>query len=106
MNILGLPGLSPTHRDKVSVGNRLMRVTARLARAALQLHVPGSVESPSSSRLWHAPPFVRLGADDRVISVTFDFCAFGTRWRKRTRVLFWCLNLQALNVRCCSRKGM
>eukprot|EP00969_Alexandrium_andersonii_P301040 13309420-Alexandrium_andersonii.AAC.1 len=51
--------------------------------------VAGSIENPAASRLFRMPAVVRLLRRKAVHSLNFDFCAYGTAWRKRTKLVFW-----------------
>ena len=83
--IWGLDGLSRKDQERVLAGNRLARWTARLFRHAAQHGVPVVVENPQTSRLWLAPPFKALL--DEFSSVDVCHCAFGSPWRKPTKLL-------------------
>ena len=56
-HIWGLPHLTGVDADKVFKGNLCAKVTITLARTALRLGIPGSVENPSSSRIFMLPIF-------------------------------------------------
>ena len=49
--IWGLPHLTGVDADKVFRGNLCAKVTITLARTALRLGIPGSVENPARSRI-------------------------------------------------------
>eukprot|EP00438_Fugacium_kawagutii_P003575 Skav222552 [mRNA] locus=scaffold2837:288793:289230:- [translate_table: standard] len=82
-----------------------MRFSAQVIRLCIKLHVPVTMENPFRSRIWLCPPFKALLRRKQVSFVDVDYCAFGTRWRKRTRFLFYGVNLQSLeHCRCCNSK--
>ena len=104
-HIYGLPGLSSKDRHKLLVGNRTMRVSARIIGLCIQYHIPCFLENPAGSMMWCAPPIAKHCGHASSRQFITDFCQHGARWRKRTRIQTW--NAQecpALNV-CCSGHG-
>ena len=105
-HIYGLPGLNDKQAAAVALGNRTMTFSCTVIHVCLSVACPVLLESPGSSRMWHAPPLARLLAR-ATADVLSDYCQFGTRWRKRTRVVGWCCgSADALNKRCCGHKGI
>ena len=102
--IYGLPGLNERDQQRVDDGNDSMRFVAQLIRLCLKHNVMVVVENPSGSRLWITPEFQKLlplaASDDLV-----DYCAFGTSWRKRTRLVAWGRGLTGLPPLCGGRQG-
>ena len=84
---LGLPHLMNEKLAIVKRANTCVANLMRILRAAHACSVPWVVENPHSSFLWQAPSFVKMAAQDRVDTAVVDQCAFGARWRKRTRFL-------------------
>ena len=103
--IWGLQDLRDCDRVAVARGNRLLRVSVRLAKAAERAGVAGSIENPVGSRIFVTKPVCAFVALRSVRSLTLDYCAFGMAWRKRTRILYWHCDLSALEIRCASRGG-
>ena len=67
-----------------------------------------------TSRLWVLPPMMKLLKKPQVHVVDVDFCQFGTRWRKSTKLVFGNVQAEALEGLakrrchgrgCCSRTG-
>ena len=105
-HIRGLPGLSEPNRERVKVGNATAAVSARIVRLCLSLRVPCAVENPLTSRLWVSPYFARLLGHASCRSYRADFCQFGARWRKATKVATWCCLERSLDCRCTGRHGL
>ena len=82
----GLPNLRPRNQQKVELGNRTMRQSAEFVRKCIQLHVPVMLENPATSMAWIFPPIARLLRHASCYVISFDQCAYGTPWRKATRV--------------------
>jgi hypothetical protein len=103
-HIYGLPGLSERDQLRVTDGNDSLFFVAKLIRLCLRHNVMVVVENPGSSRLWIAPEMASLiprAASDNMV----DYCAFGTEWRKRTRLVAWCQPLVRLPPLCSGQKG-
>jgi hypothetical protein len=106
-HIMGLPGLPDTDRQKVRLGNRTMRAAAAIMQAARAAGVPASLENPASSRMFHSPPLARLGRSPEAQIATADFCQYGARWRKRTKILAVNVgDVSRLERRCSGRHGI
>ena len=88
-HVMGLPDLPPPQQLKVDAGNRQMEFTCRVIRLCLRHRVPVYVENPGMSFLWDAPPLARLCALPHHRAHIQDFCGYGARWRKRTRISCW-----------------
>ena len=101
--VMGLPSLRPHDQLKVDVGNKLMRATVLIARAALKAGLPFVIENPATSRLWLAPPMAKLLRSPRVQVVNTDYCGFGTPWRKRTSLAFANCDLSGAARHCTGR---
>ena len=104
-HLYGLPNLRPIDQHKINIGNNTMKASARLISAARRFGVPCFLENPSTSLLWLADPIQKQAAFGSR-RCTFDFCQFGTRWRKRTTVMMWGAPLSPeLERRCSGRRG-
>ena len=103
---LGLPGLSPNDQIKVERGNILATFSFSLFLLARSLNIPVVIENPSTSWLWQLPGALSLIRIRSTRVVDFDFCAFATPWRKRTRLLCCHLNLDPLVQCTCSGRGV
>ena len=64
-----------------------MRTVIKLARQCQRFHVPWAIENPENSLCWTTSQLQELSKMRNVYKMTFDFCAFGTKWRKCTTVL-------------------
>lgn len=87
--IYGLPGLSPKDVTKVRIGNLTMKFTAQTIRLAHSHLIPVFLENPVHSMIWLAPPLLRVCDFSNSRSFICDFCQYGARWRKRTRIQVW-----------------
>ena len=87
--IYGLPDLSVKAQHTVDLGNKLMRVTARILALCKRMSIPAFLENPASSMLWVSPPIAKFVSSGGHM-IVYDACQFGSRWRKRTQVLSIC----------------
>ena len=85
----GLPRdqLSDLDFGKVLLGNRTMRSAIEIVKHLHGKGLPWGIENPHASKCWNLEFFQRMQRDERVTTIVLDFCAFGTAWRKRTRIL-------------------
>jgi len=81
----GKPDLSPTMALKVTIGNQQAKWVAQVFHQCLDLGVGIWVENPHASWLWKQRPWRKILSDPRVGMFLTDACAWGTKWRKRTR---------------------
>jgi hypothetical protein len=105
----GLPGLCEKDVERLRVGNLLARFTIRYALLCLEFKVPFMIENPLTSRLWVLPPMIKLLKQPGVQVVVVDFCQFGTRWRKSTKLVFGNVPeaaLEDLKLRRCGGRGV
>eukprot|EP00969_Alexandrium_andersonii_P174044 7694151-Alexandrium_andersonii.AAC.1 len=84
---MGLPGLGERDQAKVELGNRLMKAGSALIVIALSRRLVGGAENPVSSRLWLCPPLQKIESHPASCTIVTDFCQWGERWRKRTKLL-------------------
>ena len=63
------------------------RTVIMLARQCQRFHVPWAIENPEKSLWWTTSQLQELSKMRNENGMTFDFCAFGTKWRKRATVL-------------------
>ena len=64
-----------------------MRSAIEIVRHLHAKGLPWALENPHASECSNLEFFKRLQVDERVATIILDFCAFGTAWRKRTRIL-------------------
>ena len=67
--------------------NYVMRSVIKLARQCQLFNVPWVIENLETSLHWMTAQLQELSEMRDVCKMTFDFCAFGTKWRKHTTVL-------------------
>ena len=107
--IMGIPNQNEKDTVKLKIGNATMRQSANFLIRCHNLGIPCALENPAGSMMFKAPALKRVCnlADSR--SICFDQCAFGARWRKRTRVQVWNIpdmqNDRSQFPVCCGKKG-
>ena len=112
-NIYGFKGLSSRDQTKIKDGNATIMATCEILRLAVRLKIPCFLENPAGSMLWLAPPLARLCRLSCSRPYICDFCQYGARWRKRTRIQGW-FSQPDLKLSCtctgkqgiCSRTGV
>ena len=88
----GLPQCRPSMAEKVRQGNELSSFMAACVEAANKAGSDHWTENPLTSFLWKQPAWVAIQAagdsenGPRQGPFVADYCRFGTRWRKRTRI--------------------
>ena len=88
----GLPDCRPAMREKVSQGNEHASFMLTCVRAAIKAGCDHWPENPHTSFLWKLPLWASLlsegVAEGNLHHGAFvtDYCRFGTRWRKRTKI--------------------
>ena len=103
-HIFGLPVLTDKDAAKARTGNIQAAFALMYIRRSLSLGVAGYIENPMNSWLWSLPGFVRILKHPAVRVVDTCMCAFGARWRKPTRLVFW-LCSPSPHFRMCTNKG-
>ena len=105
--IYGFKNLSDKDYSKVTIGNKTMRFTAHIILNCIHFKTPCFLENPATSMLWLAPPIVKVCSHDSSRSFVCDFCQYGARWRKRTRIQGWFVqDHTSLTYLCQGRKGI
>lgn len=103
---LGVASLPAADQEQVRRGNVQMRATVRILKAALRFKVPAVLENPCQSILWQAPALAALCRSPLCRTSVVDMCAFGARWRKRTKLVAWHADLQPVKGLCQGAHGM
>ena len=88
-HIFGVPNLGVNDQEKVRIGNHTMKFTAQIITSCVHQRTPCFLENPNHSMMWLAPPIKHLCAHRVSRSFVCDFCQYGARWRKRTRIQSW-----------------
>lgn len=104
----GKPGLTEREREVVLVGNRCFRSALKIVKVLDKSGLPWILENPHSSKCWYLPPLKRLAGSSHVHTRVLDFCQYGTRWSKRTRMLLGNIDQfdsLRLSTRLCSGHG-
>jgi hypothetical protein len=85
--ILGLPNFSETDAKNVAASNKTAEVSADIIALCCKLGVPCALENPATSMIFSSPYLSNIISHKNSSSCVFDFCAYGTRWRRRTKVV-------------------
>ncbi len=80
----GLPDFPDHELMKVNVG---CLTNYQIIKWLDSKGLPSILENPHCSKAWYLPPLQRIQNAKRTQVVVTDFCCYGTRWRKRTRLL-------------------
>ena len=83
----GLPGLTGLDAIRVRAANQFIRFVCRVADKCFAHDVCFCVESPLASRLWTFSCIQRMWKRHTCSGPRFDFCQFGMKWHKVTRIL-------------------
>ena len=106
----GLPNHLLSSADQLRVENRNKCFAAALKIISWldQQHIPWILENPSSSKCWCLPDLQQLMRAPHCVTVLTDSCQFGTKWRKRGRLLRGHLDSQdvARLERLCAGRGL
>ena len=106
----GLPNhlLSSADQLRVENGNKCFAAALKIISWLDQHHIPWILENPSSSKCWYLPDLQQLMHAPHCVTVLTDSCQFGTKWRKRSRLL--CGHLDSQDVarleRLCAGRGL
>ena len=100
--VMGLPGINPSDELKVRLGNSTMRISARIIHACIKTTICCFLENPAGSLMWKAPPLLKVCSHKCSRVFVCDFCQYGARWRKRTRIQGWHSQLDSDLSRTCS----
>jgi len=100
-HMLGLPHLTGKDLAKVKAGNQMYYRALVLIKLCLKHGVPGYLENPRSSRLFKMKGFVQLVKAGKARFVDTDMCAYGTCWKKPTRLLVWGKSSELVELRRC-----
>jgi len=87
------------------LGNRLACFSFSFFLECAQRGIPAAIENPATSWVWRTKWAEHAAKQTNVKVIDFDFCAFGTQWRKRTRVMYVHVNLDTLSSCKCSGRG-
>ena len=94
------PWLKGKDRATLLTGNHVFFFSMRIVIACLCLRIAVVFENPASSRCWLTPILHRL-VEERLLTCTdLDFCQFGERWRKPTRLAAFGIDLHLLGRKC------
>ena len=85
--LLGKPHLNESERAQVELGNKTFGFTCRIVKAAISSLTPCLCENPVASMAWSALPMKDLVLQG--VAMNTDFCQYGARWRKRTKLVGW-----------------
>ena len=101
----GLPEVSQKDKEKIRVGNILVRFSTSIFEEARRRGIPVALENPWTSRLWMMPGIQRLLKLKDVRWRKLDFCAYRMPWQKRTGLMYANVDLSPACV-CCTGRGV
>ena len=104
----GLPEMLavPRLRAQIQAGDRTLSAALRLAYTFVQHNIVSVFENPHGSLAWQDRRWQRLFANPAVTVHKLDYCQFGTKWRKRTRLVTTHTGvINKLNCLCSGRRG-
>ena len=78
--------ISDNDSARLLEGNLQLRRISVLIRVLLQYGIPWILENPDPSTVFWTDELREFANDPMAESITIDQCAFGTPWRKRTRL--------------------
>ena len=102
----GVVGLPPHQQAAVTAGNSFLRFSASILSICRRAHIPAIVENPHASGLWRHPVLAPVWKWKETKQFVVDYCAYGTPWRKRTRLLAVWADLSQSSRRCQGSCGM
>ena len=102
-NLFGIPGLCSHDRQKIQLGNRTMRFTARIIQLCHNFGIPCCFENPVGSMIWGVPPIRRVCNFIRLVLWLLIFVNMGPAGARGVQT--WpCPEHPALQ-RCCHGHG-
>ena len=110
-HVPGLPGFPRNDQRKVTEANQLVEGTTMLALNCILQRVPFAIENPYHSLMWMVPGMKHILSLPGVTSTRVDFCQYGEKYHKKTRLVSYDLDLTAISKVCktkdgkCSRSG-
>ena len=105
-NLWGLPGLSRQDQRKLTDGNALFWFTLRILKLCAALSIPFVLENPLTSMVWELPPLQQFIQRTNAKYCDLDFCQYGEKWKKPTRLLYHGIDLSILSKRCVSNNNI
>ena len=88
------------NRHKLNEGNALFNFTLDIARLCYKYGIPLVIENPLTSIAWEVPSMQQFIQRPGVHICDLDFCQFGERWKKPTRLVYFALDLKLLCKTC------
>ncbi|CAE8586489.1 unnamed protein product [Polarella glacialis] len=85
--INGIPGIDAKNQLKVDVGNCLMIFSFGVLRFCARMHLPCTIENPTTSMLWLTSQAISAQSLSTYTEAVTEFCMFGKPWRKSTKVV-------------------
>ena len=83
----GIAGVTENMQKKIEIGNSHAAFILLVLTLADSKELGWWCENPDGSFLWLLGPYLRSGIGCWNKSFRFDMCRYGTRWRKRTRIV-------------------
>ena len=102
--LMGLLGLSAGDQKKVREANAMLEGAVKVIRKSLQLHLPGYLENPLSSKLWKTNVVKRLLQKKNIHFVKVDSSQCNMPYKKPTGLLVF--NCPQLHLKRCKGRSL
>ena len=97
---MGLADLCFSDRSLVFLGNLFLIRSVEASKVVFENGGDFTIENPLLSLMWHTAVITDLISVTRAVALDLDQCAFGTPWKKPTRLLSSTDLLDKVAVRC------
>ena len=102
-DLYGLPNLSMRDAQKVKDGNCMYRHATKVIQYCVKNQVPGYLENPATSRIWHTRGLRELRSKRGAFIVKTNMCQYGVQWMKPTSFMLWGIPPQSVTLLRCHR---
>ena len=102
--IFGLPYVRPCDQTKLDLGNAQYEHAMCTIRKCHASGIAGYAENPDTSFLWDTPGFQELEDEGIGFFLRTDFCQFGTKYQKPTKLFVWGVNKAHIKLPKCARR--
>ena len=84
---LGRPDSAEGQFGSTAASSQTLHVIEMIIHTCDTAHVPWILENPANSLLWSTPRITSWAHLGHVTQAVSDMCAFGARWKRRTRFM-------------------
>ena len=103
--IWGFPHLVGRELEKTQDGNRMVRNSIKLVRLAISLGIPGYLENPQTSIMFHVPGIKQLLKRGKVFMAVCHMCQYKVPWKKPTTFMIWGIPKDTVKLHKCTGVG-